>query len=205
MPRKKTANIGPCSREGCDKPSKTIGLCSMHYCRFSRYGSFERIRTRKKSYIHTKGYIVEHMPGHALSNSSDEVFQHRRVFYDKHGEGPFNCFGCSLEVSWGELHIDHIDDCKTNNIISNLRASCPGCNTERGRWKLNDLMLDRFGISYQGKLYTINQLAKIKGMSGNGLRARIQKMGIDKAMEIPKVFPSDPRPWRFKPRDAKSA
>lgn len=185
MPRPKVVNLGSCSRDGCDKPCKTGGLCSMHYSRFSRYGSFERIRTRKKSYIHTQGYIVEHMPEHPLANSSNEVFQHRRVFYDAYGPGPFRCFGCDAELEWSFMHIDHIDERPSNNDISNLRAACGPCNVRRGKPKVDAYKRDRFSIEYRGEKYTLRELAEIKGMDREGLRARIKTLGIDEAMSRP--------------------
>lgn len=176
-------NGGCCSVLGCEKKAKVTGLCSMHYTRKWRYGSVYRTRSRKKSYTHTGGYIVEHMPGHSLSNSSDEVYQHRRVFYDAHGDGPFNCHCCGNLLTWETLDIDHLDDSTDNNDIDNLRPACPTCNIARGAWKLKALYLEKYGYEYEGKRRTVEELSKIAGLTRQGMRKRILKMGIDAAMK----------------------
>ena len=175
-------NGGTCSIDGCGKKAKSTGLCSMHYCRFWRYGSYERSRARVSSYIHTHGYVVEHAPGHFLANSANEVFQHRRVFFEANGEGPFSCHWCSSHLEWSTLHIDHLDDVKTNNVIDNLKPSCPTCNTARGAWKLNALYLQKYGIEYQGKRYRVAELAVIAGLTRQGMRKRLNVMSPDEAM-----------------------
>ena len=187
-----------CGQPDCGKPAKCRGLFNMHYSRLSRYGTLERSRTRRKTYTHTEGYIVEHAPGHRLANSSDEVFQHRRVFYDANGEGPFECFGCGKEVTWESMHIDHRDEVRTNNELSNLRASCPPCNTARGKTKISDIARKKSGLFWMGQAVTISDLARISGMSKPGIKSRLDRMSIDEAMSTPKVMPSDERPWRRK-------
>lgn len=198
MTGKARINSGPCKCEGCEKPAKSTGLCSMHYSRLNRYGTLDRSRTRKTSYTHTCGYIVEHKPGHPLSNSADEVFQHRRVFYDVKGSGPFECFGCGCTLEWSSMQIDHKDDVKSNNDIENLRPACARCNTGRSKTKVSDAARRKSGLTWVGQAVTLSDLARIAGMSKPGMRDRLSRMSVDEAMETPKVSPKDERPWRRK-------
>jgi len=193
-------NPPTCSCEGCDKPCKSGGLCSMHCARLRRNGTLDKVRSRKKSYVRPDGYVVEHAPDHPLANSANEVYQHRRVFYAAHGDGPFNCFECGIEVTWQTLHIDHIDDVTGNNALSNLRAACRKCNVRRGRHKIVDAYRKRSGLVYQGKSVTITDLARMRGISMPSMRARLKSMTVDEAMARPKCQLNDKRPWRLKRR-----
>jgi hypothetical protein len=175
-----------CSCDGCEKPPKAKGLCLMHYTRQHRYGTLEKVRTRKKTYIHTHGYIVEHSPEHPLANGSGEVFQHRRVYFDRYGAGPFACEGCGIEIVWKTLHIDHLDDCRSNNRLSNLSPKCPLCNVKRGFPKGNKTRALMYEIEYQGRKCRIVDLAEMIDMTANGLRRRLKTMSIEEAMTKPK-------------------
>ena len=175
-----------CSCDGCGKISRCAGLCSMHYNRQHRHGSLERVRIRKSSYIHSQGYIVEHKPGHPLANGSAEVYQHRRIYYDIHGAGPFNCQGCGVEVTWSNLHIDHLDDCRSNNDMPNLAAKCPRCNVKRGFAKAKATKIANNGLAYQGHKYLIGDLAAMIGMTGVGLAHRLKTMTLEEAMAKPR-------------------
>jgi hypothetical protein len=42
------------------------------------------------------------------------------------------CELCGVGLTWATVHIDHIDNCRGNNSRSNLRPTCPTCNTRRG-------------------------------------------------------------------------
>ena len=64
-------------------------------------------------------------PNHPLcrASQSGRVLEHRKVYYDIHGEGPFNCHWCDVEVNWNTLHIDHLNDIRNDNR-ENLAATC---------------------------------------------------------------------------------
>jgi 5-methylcytosine-specific restriction endonuclease McrA len=182
----KRINGGQCSGDGCEKTAQSKGLCSMHYARFYRGGTLERRQTRKQLYVHTQGYLVEHDPTHPLANGSGEVYQHRRVYYDANGDGPFACTWCGITVFWSTLHIDHLDDCKTNNELSNLAASCGPCNTSRGLHKTRATKAANRGIEYKGVIYLRSELAAMVDMTWQGFSQRLRTMSVEEAMDRPK-------------------
>ncbi|MBC3948309.1 HNH endonuclease signature motif containing protein [Pseudomonas folii] len=187
-----------CSCDGCEKPAKGLGLCSMHYTRQARYGTLERTRKRTPSYIHTQGYVVEHAPDHPLSNSAGEIYQHRRIFFDLFGEGPFNCFGCSQVLIWSVMQIDHIDEVKSNNDPSNLRPACSGCNTRRSRNRMIETKRLNSKKVYRGRQMTLSELATIKGMTIPGMASRLKKLTVEQAMDLPFPVPNELRQKRKK-------
>jgi len=106
----------------------------MHYHRLYRNGMLEKKRVPQPTHMHSHGYVVAHAPGHPLTEGKRPYeFQHRVVFYDTHGAGPFECHWCGVEVDFETMHIDHHDNDKTNNDQSNLLPSCPTCNMSRTR------------------------------------------------------------------------
>ena len=122
-----------CRIDGCEKPWRgaTQDICPMHYHRFYRNGTYDTVICRKPILYHSAGYIQIDAKDHPLSDSSGYVYEHRKVFYEHNGEGPFNCYICQKEVVWKGMHIDHYDKVKTNNNIENLNACCSGCNSGR--------------------------------------------------------------------------
>lgn len=153
----------PCKVEGCNKHANRVGagLCEMHYARLRRNASLDLVKPAPEVLEHSHGYLLDYAPGHPLetANGKGRVYQHRRVYYDAHGAGPFNCFHCGAVVVWGALHIDHLDDNKQNNTISNLAASCPVCNQQRGKQKMVDTLRVRYGVTAFGKTQTLNEWA----------------------------------------------
>ncbi|MDR5611918.1 MAG: HNH endonuclease signature motif containing protein [Arsenophonus sp.] len=59
------------------------------------------------------------------------MYQHREVAYSKYGDEPHNCELCNKNITWSTLHVDHIDNTRTNNALENLRLLCQRCNTHR--------------------------------------------------------------------------
>lgn len=131
-------NFGVCTAEGCEKPprSRTSPYCEMHYCRLWKTGSLLSLgRVIQPSIEHERGYVLEYAPGHPIGRGRSHVYEHRRVFFDTHGEGPFECHVCEKEVTWSTMHVDHLDDDPKNNCIGNLAPACPRCNQARGYHK----------------------------------------------------------------------
>jgi len=136
---------------------------------------------------HSQGYLLQWAPDHPLRRSSPRVYQHRVVFYDYHGEGPFSCKWCGVCVAWDSMHVDHIDDDKQNNEIRNLAASCPTCNQHRGGWKTTDRHRKATGIRIGDETRTINEWAAIASISRSAIRARISKgWAVDRAVFEPR-------------------
>ncbi|AUZ65788.1 hypothetical protein C2U53_19230 [Citrobacter sp. CFNIH10] len=154
--------------------------------RVRRHGTTEKLSTRKDGKLeHTGGYLLVYAPDHPLACGSPRVYEHRKVYYDKHGAGPFRCHWCAKTVGWDTLHIDHLDDCKTNNEPDNLVPSCPVCNQKRGVDKMRKTMRENSDRRYtaHGKTMCLNEWADYLGISRNSIEYRL-KAGWD----ISKVF-----------------
>jgi len=158
----------------------------MHYMRKWRNGTTDKIMTRALKINHSAGYVVIYDEDHPLATKNGYVYEHRKVYYDAQGAGPFSCHWCDEVVGWDVLDIDHVDDDKSNNNLSNLVASCHACNTARGFEKCKDTWRNKCGVTYKGKVYTMNELAKVAGISRPSLVLRMKRMSIEKAVEMPR-------------------
>jgi hypothetical protein len=123
-----------CSIEGCTHKIYYAErqICQMHYFRFMRNGTYEKIKQGKNRTQNQVGYQMIPNSEHPLAMKNGYVYEHRMVFFDS---GKFNgkCEVCGVDINWGNLHIDHKDDNIKNNDISNLRSTCRNCNTTKGR------------------------------------------------------------------------
>lgn len=126
-----------CNVDGCHAMANRTkhGVCEKHHARIRRNGTSDTIVTHKDRRVHSQGYIILYMPNHQLAVKR-HVFEHRYVYFEHFGSGPFACHVCGKEVGWSNLHIDHLNDNKTDNRIENLKPACPTCNQSRGREKM---------------------------------------------------------------------
>lgn len=133
------ARYTTCTIDDCSKPvrSAECPLCEMHYYRHRRNGHFDLLPA-STGHMTSTGYFKIPAHRHPLTqrHSQDFEFEHRVVYYAANGDGPFHCYHCDIIVTWDDLDIDHLNDVKTDNRIVNLVASCPSCNTKRGRHKM---------------------------------------------------------------------
>ena len=122
-----------CVVDGCkNRGVRRDGYCETHYYRLRRNGHLH-VKKPKYRYKTGAGYIKLLKRDHPLADSNDHVFEHRYVLYEKYGEGKQSCFWCGTELlSWGDIVVDHLDENKQNNEISNLLLSCNNCNRARG-------------------------------------------------------------------------
>lgn len=124
----------PCKIDGCDHKVMypVIQLCQMHYFRFLRTGSYEIVKKPRKPFLQNPaGYKTIYCEESPLSDSRGCVYEHRQVVYEKYGDNLPDCEICGKPTTWATCHIDHKDECVTNNAIENLRPVCSGCNTSR--------------------------------------------------------------------------
>lgn len=136
---------GRCTARGCDGAKRSSGAayCEKHYMRMRRYGSLDRVRVPAERLITAYGYVSVYRPGHPLAYRDGRVLEHRAAYFDAHGHGPFECHWCGVTVTWDTLHIDHLNDEKTDNSLSNLVASCAACNVRRGVPKMTKRMREK--------------------------------------------------------------
>jgi hypothetical protein len=178
----------PCSTPGCDKLAnrKGSGLCEGCYMRMRRKGTTDYKPAPRYRTEQSVGYIWVREPSHPLADSTGLVYEHRFVFYNEHGIGPFKCHWCGLDIEWETMHVDHLDDDKTNNNIDNLVPSCPLCNQKRGRWKM--IAKQRANgkqITYNGVTKTAGLWAKDLGLSRSAFTRRMECWPIDMVMTMP--------------------
>ena len=187
-----TRTYEECSVDGCCKPATRVTsvMCETHYYRKRRTGMTSlrpvtlsntvkptaELRVIPETVEHSGGYLMNYAPDHPLARGSHpRVYQHRVVYYEHHGAGPFKCNWCACPVTWEGMHVDHVDDDKQNNDISNLVASCPTCNQARGQWKMRLFHRQRTGVRIGDRLHTLNEGAAIAGISRNSILARLAK------------------------------
>jgi hypothetical protein len=157
----------------------------MHYGRIRRNGHLEPIRKRR--HYHTGGYVEiglekDHPLIAARARKGYFEYEHRVVFFNTNGFGPFLCHWCSRQVTWETMHVDHLNDIKTDNDIGNLVPSCPLCNLARGREKL----LARCGVWLErgGVGDTQSGWARRLGISLGTVRYRVKHWGIERALSL---------------------
>lgn len=188
-----------CSIEGCLEIANRIkhGVCEKHHARIRRNGTSDTIITHKEKYNHSQGYILLHKPDHPLATKTT-VFEHRYVYYEQYGEGPFNCYLCGREVGWSNLHIDHLNDNKTDNRIDNLKPSCAVCNQSRGRHKMIEKQR-RQGhlLTFNGQTKCLSEWARELKVAKATLDWRIrQGWSIDKVLR-PRLSRTGPKNLKY--------
>lgn len=186
---KEYASDHHCEVDGCCKPVRGVGstICEMHYGRLRRNGTLEN-RKLQAVIEHTNGYLLELAPDHPLSKSSHHrVYQHRRVFYDAYGEGPFKCHVCGAEQTWETMHVDHLDEDRTNNDLSNLAAACPVCNSWRNKQhNIERSLAVRPKIIAFGESRCLSEWHRITGIPRTTIKRRIDEgWPPEKALSTP--------------------
>lgn len=184
--------LGRCIVRGCGRKARSSGsqYCEMHYYRLRRTGS-TNLKERPPVIKHTGGYLLRYAPNHplAITTNNPRVYEHRLVFYDAYGEGPFKCHWCGKEIHWSDMHVDHLNAIVTDNRLENLVASCPACNQQRGKNKMIRTMRDKYGywIEFHGERKLLRQWAKGIGITASALRFRL-KAGwpLDRALTEPR-------------------
>jgi 5-methylcytosine-specific restriction endonuclease McrA len=168
-----------CSVYGCENNANRVGagLCEMHYMRMRRRGTTDRW-VPKQRYEHTRGYVLVRCAGHPLvaNRRAPVEYEHRVVYYNANGAGPFACYHCGTKVSWPTMHVDHLNDEPTDNRIANLMASCPVCNQQRGAEKMRKTQRS-LGVQLTagGKTQCVSEWAREIGISRHALMSRLER------------------------------
>jgi hypothetical protein len=191
----KTCTVDQCGNETRSLNSK---YCEKHYYRIRRNGSVD-LKPFNIRIKHSGGYDLVYSPNHPLRQGhvGNYEYEHRVVYYNNHGVGPFACHWCGDAVSWQTLHVDHLNDNKKDNRIENLVASCAICNQHRGVGKMTSSMRSLYGVwlEFQGKRRMLTDWAKHVGISRSSLQWRIKSgWTIERALTEPR--------GKFGPRQA---
>jgi hypothetical protein len=118
----------------------------MHYHRWYRHGSTDRVATRAESISLGRRYRTVSAKGHPLAHANGRAYEHRVVLYDHIGIGPHACHWCDAEVDWlpkgnpRELQPDHLNNDGADNRIENLVPACRSCNSTRGLQRRADAL-----------------------------------------------------------------
>ena len=171
-----------CKVEGCCNEANRKGaqLCEMHYGRLRRNGHYGLVK-RADVLVHTQGYLLK------LNTNGKRDYQHRIVYTQAHGLGPFSCHWCGKVSNFKDMHVDHLDDNKQHNSIENLAATCPTCNQQRGKEKMKATVRAKLGVEFQGQIKTWNEWADHIGVSRNALHERLkQGWPIERVLTTPR-------------------
>lgn len=103
-----------CSVDDCDRKATRRGWCKMHYRRWQVSGDpLGTADRRPRRSIMPSGYVRIWQPDHPLAMADGYVLEHRKVWYDAHGEIP---------AGW---HVHHENEDKTDNRLGNLWPKAP--------------------------------------------------------------------------------
>lgn len=172
-----------CEVDGCCARVRSPGatMCEKHYMRKRRRGTVTKAiedNPPRPELPHSNGYVLEYLPDHPLwGEVKGRLYQHRRVFFDHHGKGPFNCHWCGEQVTWRGMHVDHVNAVRDDNRIGNLVPSCPPCNQGRGQEKAKATMRKRSTtrIEWAGESLCISELAERLGITPNSVKWRMSR------------------------------
>lgn len=176
--------LGKCTADGCGRAASRGGarLCEMHYYRMRRRGRLTTLAEetgQRPDLRHSHGYVLEHAPHHPLATKRQKsrIYQHRLRYYEAYGDGPFACHWCGCEVGWSDMHVDHLNDVKSDNRLANLVASCAICNQGRakGRAAAGTRARAKHVYELNGERLTAGQWASKIGISRVSLMSRIEK------------------------------
>ncbi|NKT24515.1 hypothetical protein [Prescottella equi] len=130
-----------CTVDGCTKEARSYSAdwCKMHYHRWYRHGSTERVATASQATAsHGRRYRTVYTPGHPLAGKRGMAYEHRVALHDKIGPGIHDCHWCGTQVRWeanrtahDALQVDHLNGIGDDNRHPNLVPACRRCNTLR--------------------------------------------------------------------------
>lgn len=136
-----------CTVPDCTKPrrSKSAKWCAMHYHRWYRHGSVDKVATASGIGAPKSKYRTRGCAGHPLADKQGRTWEHRLVLFDLLGGADAPCHYCGLKLRWfahrsekDAMQVDHLNRVRDDNRPENLVPACRKCNVRRG-------MLERAG------------------------------------------------------------
>lgn len=181
-------DINCCAADGCNNPVTRRGAS---YCLSHPWGRGAKARTPERV-IAPHGYVRLYCPDHPLTlrrkRSTAREYEHRVVFYDTFGEGPFRCDWCGCRLTWANLHIDHINGVRHDNRVENLAASCIVCNGRRATPAIRASNRTRSRmLTFNGETKTIMEWSEALGIHRGVIDQRLQAgASVDEALSTEK-------------------
>lgn len=126
-------------------PETRVKMSASHRGKSCSYETRVKISEKKRSrdallaigfYIKNGYIILTGHQDHPLASRVGQVSEHRKVLYDRIGDGSHSCYWCGKILQWGGregIQADHLDGDRKNNEITNLVVSCDSCNKSRAR------------------------------------------------------------------------
>jgi hypothetical protein len=130
----KHSSLIKCKSTWCDKKANRIasGWCEACYISARRNNGEPKQKVYLYKHTTPAGYVKLYKPNHPLVDSNGFVFEHRYVMYESFNGKCNNCIWCNKDLSWDKVVIDHLNENKSDNRLSNLAFSCNNCNRARG-------------------------------------------------------------------------
>lgn len=171
---------GRCSVGGCNSHPRAVGspYCDKHYLRLRRRGTLDLVgRPARERLEHSEGYRLVYAPGHPMTTDRhSHAYEHRVVFYDAHGPGPFNCHVCGTAGMLASFDVDHLNEVRSDNRLANLSPACPDCNKWRttSRSEAARRQAHIRWVEHNGERLPLSAWAKRIGIKSSSLLLRIK-------------------------------
>lgn len=174
--RHSSGNHNKCAAEGCvnDTASPRAKYCAQHpWGRGAKASMPDRV-------IEAHGYVRLYCPSHPLTvrriKSGSREYEHRVVFYDAYGEGPFTCPGCRRQIGWHNMHIDHINGVRHDNRVENLEATCNVCNGKRATANIRRSSRERCRtVTFDGRTMSVAEWSEVTGIMRETIDRRLRR------------------------------
>lgn len=134
-------NVGPCSIEGCDKPSKTRQLCTAHYSRYLN-GTLDTdtspvrpIRRAGEGHIDKNGYKIVSAKGHPNAWKTGHIMEHTLVMSQHLGRPLL-----------ANESVHHLNGDRADNRIENLELWVTQGGKHRKGQRVSDRVADAVQI-----------------------------------------------------------